>query len=147
MNLLVFWLIFALILISTTVGVVAFFKKKYLVGSILVLPILIIVFSILFVIRDLESCRPDAASRCRSGLRGVQYALELYNTHYKYYPEKLETPIKDGYLYERGDIDPWGNKLNYTPIYSADKRRSSITCSGATVLTASRTHPTTSPPP
>ena len=59
------------------------------------------------VIPDLIETQKEAQiEACKVSLRGVQSALELYNTHFKFYPQKLEELISAGYLPEGSNFDP-----------------------------------------
>ena len=87
----------------------------------LMVVIMIIGLLIAIVIPDLLKTREQSeVEACKASLRGVQSALELYYTHYKYYPSKLDSLITEGYLSEKGDEDPWGRKLRYQPKYSGE---------------------------
>jgi len=80
----------------------------------LMIVIAIIGLLIAIVIPDLLKTREQAeVESCKASLRGVQSALELYYTHYKYYPDTLLVAINEGYLQEGGDKDPWGRLYRY----------------------------------
>ena len=80
----------------------------------LMIVIAIIGLLIAIVIPDLLATKREAEVRaCEASLRGVQSALELYYTHYKYYPENLLSLLNEGYLQEGGDKDTWGRQYGY----------------------------------
>ena len=80
----------------------------------LMIVIAIIGLLIAIVIPDLLKTREQAeVESCKASLRGVQSALEVYYTHYKYYPDNMLTPMNEGYLQEGGDKDPWGRSYRY----------------------------------
>ena len=80
----------------------------------LMIVIAIIGLLIAVVIPDLLKTRLLAQiETCKASLRGVQSSLELYYTHYKCYPDNLQTAIKDGYMGEGSDKDTWGTPLLY----------------------------------
>ncbi|OGF46230.1 MAG: hypothetical protein A2231_09665 [Candidatus Firestonebacteria bacterium RIFOXYA2_FULL_40_8] len=111
-GLFVFLCFVILILISLIVSIISFYKKRYTKGVLLLLPPLILFIIIILpdLLRTRECSEIDSS---RASLRGVQSALELYYTHYKYYPENLEIPIKEGYLAKGGDKDPWKTPYKY----------------------------------
>jgi len=80
----------------------------------------IIGFLLAIIIPDLIKVREDAMKEsCSGSLRGVQSALELYFTRYKTYPQTndgLTLLIKEGYLPEGGDLDPWTRSFQYQPM-------------------------------
>ncbi|MFH1825218.1 MAG: prepilin-type N-terminal cleavage/methylation domain-containing protein [Candidatus Firestonebacteria bacterium] len=83
----------------------------------LMIVIAIIGLLIAIVIPDLLKTRRESEIQsCSASLRGVQSALELYYTHYKYYPEKLVTLLTEGYLSEGSDTDPWHMPYIYEPL-------------------------------
>ena len=85
----------------------------------LMIVIAIIGLLIAIVIPDLLKTREQSEiESCRASLRGVQSALELYYTHYKYYPQKMLQLITEGYLSENSDKDPWNRLYRYEPIYA-----------------------------
>jgi len=80
----------------------------------LMIVIAIIGLLIAIVVPDLINAKREAEIKsCEASLRGVQSALELYYTHYKYYPENLQTTLNEGYLQEAGDKDPWNRSFIY----------------------------------
>ena len=80
----------------------------------LMIVIAIIGLLIAIVVPDLLRARQEAEVRsCVASLQGVQSALELYYTHYKYYPDNLLVTINEGYLGEGGDKDTWGRQYRY----------------------------------
>lgn len=86
----------------------------------LMIVIAIIGLLIAIVIPDLLKTREQSEiESCKASLRGVQSALELYYTHYKYYPENLNTLILEGYLSENSDKDPWNKEFRYEGIKSS----------------------------
>jgi len=90
-------------------------KKKGFTLLELMIVIAIIGLLIAIVIPDLLKTREmSEVEACKASLRGVQSALELYYTHYKYYPENLQTLMTEGYLQENGDKDTWNKLLRYT---------------------------------
>lgn len=83
----------------------------------LMVVIAIIGLLIAIVVPDLIKTREEATIEAtKASLRGIQSALELYYTRYKYYPTTLPTLITEGYLQEGADTDPWGRKLSYQPV-------------------------------
>ncbi|MFH1824061.1 MAG: prepilin-type N-terminal cleavage/methylation domain-containing protein [Candidatus Firestonebacteria bacterium] len=85
----------------------------------LMIVIAIIGLLIAIVIPDLLKTRRESEIQsCSASLRGVQSSLELYYTHYKYYPEKLITLITEGYLSEGSNMDPWHMSYEYQPLYA-----------------------------
>ncbi len=81
----------------------------------LMIVIAIIGLLIAVVIPDLLKTREMAEiEACKASLRGVQSSLELYYTHYKYYPDNLQVLMTEGYLQENGNKDNWGKELRYT---------------------------------
>lgn len=85
----------------------------------LMIVIAIIGLLIAIVIPDLLKTREQSEiEACKASLRGVQSALELYYTHYKYYPTNLQSLISEGYLSENSDKDPWQRNFRYQPLYS-----------------------------
>ena len=80
----------------------------------LMIVIAIIGLLIAVVIPDLLKTREMAEiEACKASLRGVQSSLELYYTHYKYYPENLQILMTEGYLQENGNKDNWNKELRY----------------------------------
>ena len=68
------------------------------------------------VIPDMFKTRETSnREACTASLRGIQSSLELYYTHYKYYPDNLQALITEGYVSEGSDKDPWSNVYNYQP--------------------------------
>ncbi|OGF46229.1 MAG: hypothetical protein A2231_09660 [Candidatus Firestonebacteria bacterium RIFOXYA2_FULL_40_8] len=98
-------------------------KKKISKWYLLILPVVLFLIIVIVVPPLLKTSAKVETSSSKAVLLSVQKGLELYYTHYKYYPENLEISIKAGYLGKYDDVDPFGNKLNYTPIYSADKTK------------------------
>ena len=85
----------------------------------LMIVIAIIGLLIAIVIPDLLKTREQSEiEACKASLRGVQSALELYYTHYKYYPTNLQSLISEGYLSENSDKDPWQRNFRYQPLYA-----------------------------
>lgn len=85
----------------------------------LMIVIAIIGLLIAIVIPDLLKTREmSEIEASKASLRGVQSALELYYTHYKYYPSDLKQLITEGYLSENSDKDPWGRDYLYQPKYA-----------------------------
>jgi general secretion pathway protein G len=85
----------------------------------LMIVIMIIGLLIAIVIPDLLKTREQSEIQsCSASLRGVQSALELYYTHYKYYSNNLESLITEGYLSENSDKDPWNRQYRYQPLYA-----------------------------
>jgi type II secretion system protein G len=83
----------------------------------LMIVIAIIGLLIAIVIPDLLKTREmSEVESCKASLRGVQSALELYYTHYKYYPEDMKSLITEGYLGEKSDLDPWSKAFEYLPV-------------------------------
>ena len=86
----------------------------------LMIVIAIIGLLVAIVIPDLLMTRQQSeVSACQASLRGVQSALELYYTHYKYYPTKMKELITEGYLSDNSDIDPWNHEFRYEPRYDS----------------------------
>jgi len=108
----IFCILLALMLVSLVAGILAFCKKKYIKGSLFLFPligfVIIIILPDLLRTRECSEITPPVAQ-----MRGVQSGLELYYTHYKYYPENLGVPIKEGYIQEGGDKDPWNSPYKY----------------------------------
>lgn len=111
----IFILLILLCLHSFSVGVSSFTKQKYAKGILFSLPLVIFVVFI-FIIPDRGCPSEPKWEQCKSDLRGVQSSLEMYYTAHKAYPVNLESLIKESYLSEKGNIDPWGNKLNYSIV-------------------------------
>ena len=84
----------------------------------LMIVIAIIGLLVSIVIPDLIEMKKMAAiEACKASLRGVQASLELYYTHYKYYPNSLKLVVKEGYLTEGSASDPWDHDFRYQPSY------------------------------
>jgi type II secretion system protein G len=84
----------------------------------LMIVIAIIGLLVAIVIPDLLQTRMQSEiEACKASLRGLQSALELYYTHYKYYPDNMKTLITEGYLSENSDKDPWQHEFMYQPKY------------------------------
>ena len=82
----------------------------------LMIVIAIIGLLVAIVIPDLLTTRQQSeVEACKASLRGVQSALELYYTHYKYYPQALSNLVTEGYLGEDSDKDPWNTQFLYAP--------------------------------
>lgn len=110
----IFILIILAFLHLVAVCIYTFIIKKFRKGVLLLLLIIAVVLFYVFIVKNvLKVNSVDSDIACKASLRGAQSALELYYTHYKYYPDNLETLIKEGYLQEKGDKDPWGSKFNY----------------------------------
>ena len=90
--------------------------------------IVLALFLISSLIPDGHGCGRGENESCRASLRGVQSALELFYTHYKYYPENTQIMIVEGYLQENGDKDTWGNAYKYER--SSDKSNYKIGSAG-----------------
>ena len=87
----------------------------------LMIVIAIIGLLVAIVIPDLLMTRQmSEVEACKASLRGVQSALELYYTHYKYYPTKMKALVTEGYLSDGSDMDPWNKEFRYEPKYSTD---------------------------
>jgi len=103
-------------------SILAFKNKKSMKGILLLLPI--VLFIILAYFSDpFYTPREYTIEDSKASMRGVQSSLELYYTHYKYYPKNLEILINEGYLQEDGGKDLWKNNYSYFPIYSGDKKK------------------------
>ena len=86
----------------------------------LMIVIAIIGLLVAIVIPDLLMTRQQSeVEACKASLRGVQSALELYYTHYKYYPQTIQQLIVEGYLGEGNDKDPWSKDFMYKPDYGS----------------------------
>ena len=73
-----------------------------------------VVFLSIISLSDCMKTRKQAEiESSKAGMRGVQSGLELYYTHYKYYPENLEVIMPGGYTADNSDKDPWQNKFKY----------------------------------
>ena len=84
----------------------------------LMIVIAIIGLLVAIVIPDLLMTRQQSeVEACKASLRGVQSALELYFTHYKYYPQTVNQLVVEGYLGEGSDKDPWNKDFMYKPDY------------------------------
>ena len=83
----------------------------------LMIVIAIIGLLIAIVIPDLMKVKQEGEVRsCVASLQGLQASLELYNTHYKYYPDSLQTLVAEGYLGENGIKDPWSKEYRFALV-------------------------------
>lgn len=83
----------------------------------LMVVIAIIGLLVAIVVPDLIKTREESTiAATQASLRGIQSALELYYTRYKYYPTTLPTLITEGYLQEGADKDPWMKNYSYQPV-------------------------------
>ena len=82
--------------------VYAFVKKQYTKsGLILLFTISTIIIGVVFIGNVAIVDPVEESVVCAASLGGIQSSLELYNTHYKYYPDNLEVLIKEGYLLKK----------------------------------------------
>ena len=54
----------------------------------------------------------------RASLHGIQAGLETYFTSKKFYPVSIKVLIKEGFLAQDCNLDPWKREFRYQPEYT-----------------------------
>ena len=103
---------------SLSKSISAFIKKEFGKGILFLFPAIVVI--VLFVIPNGDRDKNQDIDQCKSVIRGIQSSLELYFTNNKKYPDNLKVLIKEGYLQEKGDIDPWDNEIRYKQVFEKD---------------------------